>query len=134
MPSQKIKSVLGMFRNHFQQEEADVPLSLRQESPDIVFTALLEQPETTQDRIAPMMGFDPADMGAPSGPGQDPAMELQGLLGAAGLPTEGMGFPDPMQAALGGGGAPQAAPQPQAQAPQGGGQVIPPELLAMMGQ
>jgi len=138
MPSEKIKGVLGMFRNHFQQEEADIPLSLRQESPDIVFTALLEDPPTPQDRMPPMMGFDPNEMGMPMGSGQDPAAELQGLLRAAGLPTEGMGFPDPVQALLGGqaapGGAPQAQPQaqPQAPSPQGGG--IPPELAAMMGQ
>lgn len=134
MPNQKVKSVLKQFRARFQSDEADLPLSLRQESNEIIFRALLEDDESPMPPPTPMLGFSPesGDMGGMGGGSQQDM--VQELLNAS-TPSNVLGpeqmaeeAPPPMPA-----GAPQGAPAPQqaAPGPQGGANPLE-DLLGMM--
>lgn len=123
MPSDVVKQLIAQFRASFQGEaEFDLPISLRQESPDIVFKALLEDDENPMPPVTPLIGYD---LGASDMPMDMSQSDFAGdLLETAGIPPEALGGlgaapmgPDP----LAGAGAPQAAPQPLPQgAPQPG--------------
>lgn len=126
MPSQKVKDVLRAFRHHFQQDAVDIPLALRQESPDIVYLSLLDDPDPVE-RMTPMLGFDPSGETMPMPRGGDPVAELQGLLGAAGLPTEALDQAQPPGGAPVPSGAAPTPSAPPAEEPEAG-----PDISAML--
>lgn len=120
MPSQKIKMVLRAFRSHFETQQENIPMALRQESPDIVYTALLEDDNAPGAGPMPPMDFDMSMMDMNSLGGADPQGMVRQLLGAS-QPADD----DPMAAAQAAatappmpGAAPGAPPGPAA--PQGG--------------
>lgn len=109
MPSRKVQQLIDVFRNHFQEEAGGTPpLALRQESTDVVFTALLEDDAPLTPGPSPlfieesMPGADPlgdlgahfgpamaAALGSPEGAGADLAamLGMGGMEGAAGPQT-----------------------------------------------
>lgn len=112
MPSQKIKMVLRAFRSHFETQQENIPMALRQESPDIVYTALLEDDSGPGAGPMPPMDFDASMMDMGSLGGEDPQGMVQQLL-AASQPDQS----DPMGAAQAAAAAPPlpgAAPGPGA--------------------
>ena len=87
MASAKVKQLIDIFRNHFKENEAgEIPIALRQEPVDIVYTSLLEDDAPAQAPLTPMLG-GLGDMG----------MGAQGGLGAmdGGLGGMGMGLAGP---------------------------------------
>lgn len=129
MPSRKVQQLIDVFRNHFQEESGGTPpLALRQESTDVVFTALLEDdaPLTAGPSPLfieePMPGADPlGDLGAHFGPAMAGALgsqegagaDLAAMLGMGGME----GAADPQAAA---GAAPAAGPEMDLEALLGG--------------
>lgn len=103
-----VLEIIEQFRSQFQgQVVAEVPLALRQEAPDVVFTALLEEDKPAQPLGGPLVG----DLGLSEVPpelsgGGGAQMTLDDLLGASEAPTEGMadplsGLSDPLGGGLG---------------------------------
>jgi hypothetical protein len=83
MPSRKVQQILENFRARFQPESAEeIPISLRQESTDVVFLALLEEDKSPMNMPTPLMGFE-VGASAMQAPGGDPGMMLDELLGAS---------------------------------------------------
>ena len=117
MSNPRIKSVIKAFKTHFQSEQMDVPLALRQESPDVIFTSLLEEDVSPVAPPMPALGMGGDMMGMPMG-GEDPMAMAQGLMSASVESTR----PAPL------GLPPEAAPAPPA-AP-GGAQ---PDIEALLG-
>lgn len=113
MPSEKVKMVLRAFRANFETQQQDIPLALREESPDIVFRSLLEDDEGPGAGPMPMMNFDAGLTTTDMLGGMNPQQTVRDLLGAA-QPMD----QDPMaaaaQAAVGQAGAPAGPPGPQA--------------------
>lgn len=119
MPSEKIRKIIEQFRASFQGDEFDLPLSLRQESQDIVFTALLENDANPMPPVTPVLGYDmQGDKDLDVLPQEDMASEV---MRAANLPTEMIGageavIPEPPRSPMGPEvpatqpGAPQQAP------------------------
>ena len=115
MPSRKVQQLIDVFRNHFQEESGGTPpLALRQESTDVVFTALLEDDAPLTAGPSPlfieeaMPGADPlGDLGAHFGPAMAQALGSQEGAGADLAAMLGMGGMEP---AAGAQEQPQAAP------------------------
>ena len=107
MPSRKIEELLRNFRARFQPEDSPtIPMALRQESADIVFTALHEPSQSLMP--TGVMGFEPG-AGEMMPAGEDASLdslmdELMGGMGAAEMPQDAM-------AGLPGGMMPPGAPQ-----------------------
>lgn len=129
MPSRKVKQLIDVFRNHFQEEAGgSPPLALRQESTDVVFVALLEDDAPVTPGPSPLiieepsLGGDPlGELGAHFGPamaqalgaqdgaggdlaamlGLDPAAGAAGPQAASGEAQEG-GMPSGLDELLGG--------------------------------
>lgn len=57
MPNEKVKRLLKAFMGHFQEEEVNIPLALRHEPTEVVFTALLDDPEEGQPVDPSLMDF-----------------------------------------------------------------------------
>lgn len=120
MSNPRIKSVIQAFRTHFQSEQVNVPLALRQESPDVIFTSLLEDDARPVAPPLPALGMGggmDAMGGMPMGM-EDPMPMAQELLSAS-VASAGPG-PQP--------GPPP--PAPGAQAAPGGAM---PDIEALLG-
>lgn len=100
MASRKVKELIDVFRNNFRSEKGTrIPLALRQEPVDIVFTALLEDDKPSTPPLAPIVG----------NPIPDPFGDLaQVPAGPALAQTPGM---EEMLGAIAGQGAPVASPE-----------------------
>jgi len=113
MPSKNVKNVLKVFRTRFRGEEADLPLSLRQESNEIIYTALLEDDESPMPPPTPMFGYSPEAGNVQGAAGPDVVGELMRASMDAQPAPQPQAPPEPP----GGAPAPQQAPQG---APPGG--------------
>lgn len=116
MARQVVKDIIDQFRARFRGEvEAVVPLALRQEAPDVVFSALLEDDRRPEPEGGPLFegaGLLEPPPPLPGGGGAD--MTLDELLGAPQAPTAAP-MADPLAAMM--------DPMAQAEAP-----VLPPEF------
>ena len=126
MPSSKVQSILRNFKAHFQTEEGvHIPMSLRQESTDVVFISLLEEDKPPFEMPTQMAGFEPDAPMMPVGQ-EDPMAMLDELLGASGQATGA----DPM--AMPSGGLPVAPGEPGG-APAAPLGAAPTDLASMLG-
>lgn len=126
MPSRKVQSILRAFKAHFQTEEGvHIPMSLRQESTDVVFISLLEEDKAPYEMPTRMAGYEPDAPMMPVGQ-EDPMAMLDELLGA----SEPLGGPEPMPVAPTALPAAPVAPGGAPAEPQAAGQ---PDLASMLG-
>lgn len=115
-----------------------MPLSMRQESTDIVFTALLEDDENPMAHIAPMAGYEPEGPGVAMQEKSTPELvdELMRASMDQTRPSQPTVATPPMGPREQG---PQGAPQQRQAAPQGapqpqqGAGPSPADLEALMG-
>ena len=97
-----VNQIIDEFRQRFQKDlNADVPLALRQEAPDVVFSALLEEDKPVNPEDA-LLGAEGLSELPPPLPGPSRAENtLDELLGLSQAPLEapaldpmmGMGMP-----------------------------------------
>jgi len=104
-----VNQIIDEFRQRFQKDlDADVPLALRQEAPDVVFSALLEEdkPVNPEDALLGAEGLSelPPPLAGPS----RADVTLDELLGASQPALEAPTL-DPMMG-MGMGAAPAEAP------------------------
>ena len=104
MPSKRARELMRAFMGHFQEGEDSVPLALRHEASEVVFTALLDEPGSYHDQLPMLDGSDdgPEGLGIqdevdqmlaqaqqPLGPEadmmgpdmMDPNMDIEGMMG-----------------------------------------------------
>lgn len=112
MPNERVQGLIDAFRSHFQRAEGSkVPVSLRQESSQVLFTSLIEEDANPMVSVMPMM---PGDFGLSSSPsGMPPGMES--LMGMGMDMAQNTAPPAPQGAAMSldemvGGEAPQLLP------------------------
>ncbi len=100
--------MIRMFKGHFQQEDPEIPMALRRESVDVVFTSLLEDDQRVPEGPVPLpmsemdggMGFEESELGM----AMDPMMQLGLDMGMdAGMDAEAGMAPG---ASVGPGGVP----------------------------
>lgn len=104
MARKVVRDIIDEFRSRFQEQtQAEVPLALRQEAPDVVFSALLEDDKPAQPLGGPLMdGLDDLELSEVPGAlpgGMGAGMDLDGLLGlsgGAGAPP----MPNPLDALM----------------------------------
>lgn len=120
MARRVVLDLIDQFRARFQREGAvEVPLALRQEAPDVVFTGLLEEDKPVMPEGGPLLSGlglaeTPAELPPALDGGEGAGMTLDELIGLSGGPTEG---PAPMADPLAGLEDPLAALQPTVSAP-----------------
>lgn len=108
MASRKVKEIIRLFRAKFQGEEVNVPVALRQESPDIVFSALQEEREDAASPLDALMSGlgDPMQntagmpMDMQQGMGQMPGMQEQ-MMGMGDIPLNAQPSPTNSMSAQG---------------------------------
>lgn len=94
MARRVVNEIIDQFRQRFQRNlDAQVPLALRQDAPDVVFSALLEddKPVNPEDSLLGAEGL--SELPQPLPGGMDTGMTIDDLLGASGGP---LGAPSPL--------------------------------------
>lgn len=106
MASKKVQQLIDIFRSQFQKgEAARIPLALRSEPVDVVFTSLLEEDAPTEPPLMPLLGVpEPV---APQVVADAMPSELGDALGMGMDVSMAPGAPEMPQ----GGSLPQGAPQ-----------------------
>ena len=106
MANPRVEALMDAFRNHFRKsEDANIPVALRQEPVDVVYSALLEEDKPAAAPLTPLIA-EPAPMDAGMPMGADLMAALGGLdMGMPDMAAGGMDAATPGMA-----GAPAMPP------------------------